>query len=222
MLEKALFCIRTCLAYIVIANGAFLLYRARESRVELDRLRISISNTILKSVGLRYEVTGQLDNDTDLIIANHQSMMDIFLLESYVGSDIRFVGRKGIMDVWPLGLVTDLIGHITIDRDDRRSGVKLLKEVRGKKGKKVVIFPEGTRSINGEIKSFEVGAKMVADKLDLKVQPVVIKSLNQLYNEGRHRSRRGTVYIEILPPIDRQEGWFEATRQTMITTKERD
>jgi 1-acyl-sn-glycerol-3-phosphate acyltransferase len=183
---------------------------------KVNRMRLWISRTVLRSAGLTYDVKGHLEDDTDLIIANHQSMMDIFLLESHVGSDIRFVGRKGIMDVWPVGLVVNAIGHITIDRNDRRSGVKLLKEVKSKKGLKVVIFPEGTRSLTGEIQAFEAGAKIVAEKLGLKVQPIVIKGLSRHYNEGKKLSKKGTVHIEILPPVELTEGWFERSRQEMI------
>ena len=82
----------------------------------------------------------------------------------------------------------------------------MLKEIREKKGKVVVIFPEGTRSLNGEIQAFESGAKMVAEKLGFKVQPIVIKDLSQYYNEGTKHSKRGKVHIEILPPVEINEG----------------
>ncbi len=219
MRDRVVFYLRTFVAYCVIAVGAMLIYLSRNDREKMDRCRIKISRSILKSAALSYAVKGELDRDTDLIIANHQSMMDIFLLESYVGPEIRFVGRKGIMDTWPVGLVTDIIGHITIDRSDRRSGVKLLKAVREKNGKKVVIFPEGTRSFDGEIKPFEPGAKMVAEKLGLKVQPVVIKGLRELYSEGNKHSRKGTVQIEVLPPVDVKVGWFEQSREAMIAVQ---
>jgi 1-acyl-sn-glycerol-3-phosphate acyltransferase len=94
--------------------------------------------------------------------------------------------------------------------------VKLLKEVREKRGKKVVIFPEGTRSITGEIQEFEAGAKMVAEKLALKVQAVVIKDLAQFYNEGKKHSKLGNVHIEVLPPAVIKEGWFDESRMQMI------
>ncbi len=219
MIDKAVFHIRTIMAYAVMVIGAMLIYLNRENISKLDRLRKWISRRVLSSVGLDYKVEGELAPDTNLIIANHQSMMDIFILESYVGADIRFVGRKGIMDSWPVGLVTEIIGHITIDRNDRRSGVKLLKEVRKKEDKKVVIFPEGTRSFDGEIKAFEPGAKMVAEKLGLKVQPIVIKELGRYYNEGRKHSKKGVVHVEVLPPVELKEGWFEASRNAMIAAK---
>lgn len=219
MMDRLVFHLRTFAAYSVIVVGAMLIYLSRNNREKMDECRIQISRSILKSVGLSYTLKGELERDTDLIIANHQSMMDIFLLESFVGPEIRFVGRKGIMDSWPVGLVTDIIGHITIDRNDRRSGVKLLKAVREKRGNKVVIFPEGTRSFNGEIKAFEPGAKIVAEKLGLKVQPVVIKDVREYYNEGTKHSRKGAVHIEILPPVDVKEGWLEQSREEMIAVQ---
>ncbi len=216
MVNFIIFRIRTFFAHLVIAVGSTLVHLNRNNMERVNRLRLWISQMVLRSAGLKYEVKGHLEDDTDLIIANHQSMMDIFLLESHVGSDIRFVGRKGIMDVWPVGLVVNAIGHITIDRNDRRSGVKLLKEVKSKKGLKVVIFPEGTRSLTGEIQTFEAGAKIVAEKLALKVQPIVIKDLSRYYNEGKKLSKKGTVHIEILPPAELKEGWFEQSRRDMI------
>ncbi|WP_345975701.1 lysophospholipid acyltransferase family protein [Sulfurimonas sp. HSL3-7] len=221
MLNLIIFRIRTFFAHLVIAVGSTLVHLNRDNMDRVNRLRLWISRMVLRSAGLKYEVKGYLEDDTDLIIANHQSMMDIFLLESHVGSDIRFVGRKGIMDVWPVGLVVNAIGHITIDRNDRRSGVKLLKEVKAKKGKKVVIFPEGTRSMTGEIQAFEAGAKIVAEKLSLKVQPIVIKDLSRYYNEGKKLSKKGTVHIEILPPVELTEGWFEQSRRDMIAVADK-
>ena len=213
------FRIRTLVAHLAIAIGSTIVDIFKDDKTKTDKWRMWISRNVLRGVALSYELKGHLDEDTDLIIANHQSMVDIFLLESFVGPEIRFVGRKGIMDVWPVGLVVNAVGHITIDRDDRRSGVKLLKEIREKKGKKVVIFPEGTRSLNGEIHPFEMGAKLVAEKLGLKVQPIVIKDLDKYYNEGTKQSQKGTVHIEILPPIEFKEGWLEESRKTMIEAK---
>ncbi|MDA3947251.1 MAG: lysophospholipid acyltransferase family protein [Helicobacteraceae bacterium] len=216
MLDIIIFRFRTFIAYLVIAIGSTMVDIFKHDKSKTDKWRMWISRNVLRGVGLSYDIKGHLDEDTDLIIANHQSMIDIFLLESFVGPEIRFVGRKGIMDVWPVGLVVEAVGHITIDREDKRSGVKLLKEVREKRGKKVVIFPEGTRSITGEIQEFEAGAKMVAEKLALKVQAVVIKDLAQFYNEGKKHSKLGNVHIEVLPPAVIKEGWFDESRMQMI------
>ena len=219
MWDLIVFRICTFFVHLSIAVGSTMVDIFKRDKKKTDAWRMWISRNVLRAAGLSYELKGTLDPDTDLIIANHQSMMDIFLLESFVGPEIRFVGRKGIMDVWPVGLVVDAVGHITIDRDDRRAGVKLLKEVREKKGKVVVIFPEGTRSVDGEIQAFEPGAKMVAEKLGLKVQPVVIKALSDYYNEGTKVSRKGKIHIEILPPVKLEEGWLEKTREAMIKAK---
>lgn len=219
MLDYIIFRIRTFFAHLAIAVGSTIVDIFKNDKNKTDKWRMWISRNVLRSVGLSYELEGHLDEDTDLIIANHQSMIDIFLLESFVGPEIRFVGRKGIMDVWPVGLVVSAVGHITINRNDKRAGVKLLKEIREKKGKKVVIFPEGTRSLDGEIQAFESGAKMVAEKLNLKVQPIVIKDLREFYNEGVKHSKKGKVHIEILPPIEFKEGWLEESRAAMITAK---
>lgn len=221
MLNTLTFRIRTFFAHLFIAIGSTMVDIFKNDNTKTDRWRMWISRNVLRSTALTYKLSGHLDDNTNLIIANHQSMLDIFLLESFVGPQIRFVGRTGIMDVWPVGLVVDAVGHITIDRSDRRAGVKLLREIREKKGKKVVIFPEGTRSLDGEIHTFESGAKMVAEKLGLKVQAVVIKDLEKYYSEGNKHSKKGVVHIEILPAVALEGNWFEESREQMIVAKKK-
>ncbi len=211
-----IFKIRTFFAHLVIAIGSIMVDVFKDDPAKTDKWRLWISRNVLKSVGLKYHVTGKFEKETQLIIANHQSMIDIFLLESIIGADIRFVGRKGIMDVWPVGLVVRAVGHITIDREDKRSGVKMLREVRDKKDKHVIIFPEGTRSSDGEILKFESGAKMVAEKLQLQVQPIVIENMTKLYNETSKISKKGVIHVKILPPLSLEDGWFEKSREAMI------
>lgn len=150
-----------------------------------NKLRRFFSIAIVRNAGATVNLTGVIDDDTDLLIVNHQSMTDIFVLEELIGNDVRFVGRTGIMDKWPISQIVSRVGHITVDQQDRRAIIKLLKDVRGCKGNKVIIFPEGTRSQSGKIENFEVGTKVLVEKLNLKAQPVVIKNILSIYNESK-------------------------------------
>ena len=88
-------------------------------------------------------------------------MTDIFSLEEIIGNDVRFVGRTGIMDKWPVSRIVNRVGHITVDQKDRRAIIKLLKDVKACKGNKIIIFPEGTRSQSGKVeKLLKSGSKI--------------------------------------------------------------
>ncbi|KIM10966.1 MAG: acyl-phosphate glycerol 3-phosphate acyltransferase [Sulfuricurvum sp. PC08-66] len=195
---------------------SILVYLFRKNLTTVDKIRAFFTHKIVQATGATVVVKGTLESDTHLIIANHQSNLDIFVLEDIIGPDVRFVGRKGIMDKWPTSTVVNTVGHITIDLEDKRSIIHLIKEVKAKKGLfPVVIFPEGTRQRTGRIETFEAGSKLVAEKLELKTQPCVIKNLLNVYNEKNKHTQAGIIEVEFLPPVSLTEGWYEATHDAM-------
>jgi 1-acyl-sn-glycerol-3-phosphate acyltransferase len=202
--------------YLTIAAESVALSFCQPHGKRFNRLRNFFSNKIVKNAGATVNVIGCIDDDTDILIANHQSMTDIFVMEKIIGNDVRFVGRTGIMDKWPVSRIVDLVGHITVDQQDKRAIIKLLKDVKNCKGKKVVIFPEGTRSQSGKIEPFEGGSKLVVEKLKLKAQPVVIKNILSIYNESARTAKSGVIEIEVLPAITIEDGWYEKTYQDMV------
>ncbi len=201
--------------YVTIAAQSVALSLCKRHGLIFNRLRRLFTTLIVRSVGARVSLIGTIDADTDILIVNHQSMLDIFALEAVVGNDTRFIGRTGIMDKWPVSRIVDRVGHITVDQKDRRAIIKLLKDVKICQGKKVIIFPEGTRSQSGKIEPFEAGAKLLVEKLKLKAQPVVIKNILDVYNESNKTATSGTIKIEALPVITITGNWYEHTHQAM-------
>ncbi len=209
------FYIKKYLTYLSIFAESVTLSICPQHGALFNCFRRFFSINIVRSTGATVNLTGTIDADTDIIIANHQSMTDIFSLEEIIGNDVRFVGRTGIMDKWPVSRIVDRVGHITVDQSDRRAIIKLIKDVKACKGKKVVIFPEGTRSQSGKIEPFELGTKILVEKLKLKAQPVVIKNILSIYNESSKTACSGVIEIEALPAITIKEGWYEQVYQDM-------
>ncbi len=204
--------------YTTIAAESLALSLFNRNEKWFDRLRLFFSRKLVDHVGAKIRLTGNIDLDTDMLIVNHQSMTDIFVLEALIGNDVRFIGRTGIMDKWPVSNIVNRVGHITVDQNDRRAIIKLLKEVRACKGKKVVIFPEGTRSQTGDITEFEAGAKILVEKLALKAQPMVIKNILEVFNESSKYAKSGIVEIEALPAVNITPGWYEQLHADMNAT----
>lgn len=204
--------------YVTIAAESVALYLCKQHGEVFNKFRRFFSIRIVRSIGAQVNLTGTIDKDTDILIVNHQSMIDIFSLEEVIGNDVRFIGRTGIMDVWPVSRIVDIVGHITVDQKDRRAVIKLLKDVKVCKGKKVVIFPEGTRSRSGKIEPFEAGAKLLVEKLQLKAQPVVIKNVLDIYDESNKTATSGTIEIVALPAVTVEEGWYDEIHQQMSAT----
>jgi 1-acyl-sn-glycerol-3-phosphate acyltransferase len=209
------FTVKKYKVYLTIAAESVALSLCSRHGVLFNKLRRFFSIAIVRNAGASINLTGVIDDDTDILIVNHQTMTDIFVLEELIGNDVRFVGRTGIMDKWPVSRIVSRVGHITVDQSDKRAIIKLLKDVRACKGKKVIIFPEGTRSQSGKIEPFEVGSKVIVEKLNLKAQPVVIKNILSIYNESKCTATTGVIEIEALPAVCVQEGWYEKTQQDM-------
>lgn len=207
--------------YLTIAAESIALYLCPRHGNLFNKLRRFFSIAIVRNAGATVNLTGIIDDDTDILIVNHQTMTDIFVLEEIIGNDVRFVGRTGIMDKWPISRIVNRVGHITVDQKDRRAIIKLLKDVRACKGKKVIIFPEGTRSQSGKIENFEPGTKVLVEKLNLKAQPVVIKNILSIYNESKGTATSGVIEIEALPAVSVQDGWYEQVHQDMKEKFER-
>lgn len=135
--------------------------------------------------GFKLEKVGDFDTSATLIIMNHQSLTDIMCLEAYHPQNICWVAKKQLGSVPFYGYALRGPEMILIDREDKKGLSFLLKSVKEKLEQKrpIVIFPEGTRSRGDEkFLPFKPGAKILAEKFNLKIQPIVLVNTRKLYN----------------------------------------
>lgn len=146
-------------------------------------------------VFLPVRVKGTPDPEAQMFLLNHQSDIDIGIMETITPKDLAWVAKKELFDVPFFGLVVKLPKDIALERESKSSLVKLIKECKDRldHGRVITIFPEGTRTETGKMKPFKAGAKIVADKFALKVQPVVLIATAWHFSNKRKDFRPGTV-----------------------------
>lgn len=111
-----------------------------------------------------------------IIVANHQSCYDIFLMIGFLDCNIRWMMKASLMKIFVLGRASRLCGHIAVDTSTPSKAYKTYENACNTitDGVSLVVFPEGHRSLDGNIGQFRRGAFNIADKLQLPVVPVSI------------------------------------------------
>ena len=110
-----------------------------------------------------------------VIISNHQSILDILLINC-LRFRFKWISKIENKKVPILGWYLRLAGYITVDRGDRESKEEMLERsyMCLKQGTSIMLFPEGTRSVDREIGFFKRGAFQLALKADKPILPVLI------------------------------------------------
>jgi len=117
-----------------------------------------------------------------VIVSNHQSQYDIFVLYGWLGIDFKWVMKQELRKVPALGTACAKIGHIFIDRSKTEAALRSLNDAKSKivNGTSVIFFPEGTRSRNRELGRFKKGAFRMALELGVPILPVTISGTREI------------------------------------------
>lgn len=160
------------------------------------------SQIAFKLIGVSVEIQGAENIPRDehvIFISNHQSMMDIKLSLAYIPTNFSFISKDTIFHIPILGAYMAASGHIPIQRnDDRKAYATLLAAIKKLTEKKsLVVFPEGTRSENGQLAPFKRGISLIILKSGRRVIPMAISGSNQLMPKHRWLANPDKRHIRI-------------------------
>jgi len=157
---------------------------------------------------LRVEGMENLPSGGAVLVANHQSIVDIPMLLSAFPRPVRFLAKRELGEIPLFGKAMAAAGNLFIDREDPRDAVRMLREagMRLRDGRLVVVFPEGTRSGDGSIGEFRPGAFYLAQKSGAPVVPVYLDGGYRAIPKGGVRVRPAGLLVRVLPPLSPGEG----------------
>ncbi len=179
------------------------------------------NRTMMALMFAKIEKVGEPDPKADLYLLNHQGIVDIITMEALLPINMNWVAKRELFEVPWFGKLLHNADMIAIDRSDKRGLIKLLKDVKRsieESDRPVALFPEGTRAKGQKLLPFKEGARFIAEKLNLVVQPVVIVGSKRVVNEHEKRSIGGDVKVIFLPSIDTSKApkdWYEKLRIQM-------
>ncbi len=181
----------------------------------------TLNRFILLLLGAKLNTVGERDTKANLFLFNHQGIIDIIAMEAVENIHMGWVAKKELFDTPWFGLLLKKGEMISVDRQNKAGLLKLVKDVDhlvNQKHRSFAIFPEGTRAKGQELLSFKAGTKFIAEKLKLRVQPIVITGSKQLLNEHNRTAHNATVNIIYLDAFDADtasETWYQDLRETM-------
>jgi 1-acyl-sn-glycerol-3-phosphate acyltransferase len=144
--------------------------------------------------------------------ANHLSYMDPPVILSCWPARLRFVAKRSLFSIPFLGWGMRRGGHLAIDRERPRVAARDLETIRRQFGGSgtgghtrqgsLFVFPEGGRSVDGELQPFLSGAFRLAVELQMPVVPVAVWGTREVLQPGSIHVRAGEVQITIGEPIE--------------------
>ncbi|MBI4957545.1 MAG: 1-acyl-sn-glycerol-3-phosphate acyltransferase [Myxococcales bacterium] len=161
------------------------------------------SESSLTGLGIRVEPSGLEHVPAHggfVYAANHQSQLDILVLGAALPGDFKWAAKRQLMHVPFLGWHLRLAGHVPVDRQSgpaaaARTTAAFERTLR--QGKPLLVFPEGTRSADGELRPFKNGGFVAAVRAGAPIVPVVVDGTFDLMPKGAvdAASSRSTVRV---------------------------
>ncbi|WP_223155400.1 lysophospholipid acyltransferase family protein [Campylobacter concisus] len=167
--------------------------------------------------GYKLEVIGNFSDEANILLINHQSMLDIIVIEELHPKNVCWIAKAQIGKIPIIGKILSLPKMIAVERENKHSLIKLLSEAKDRveNGRVLAIFPEGTRSQTNKLLPFKGGAKLLVEKLNLKVQPIVIVGSDAM-KVKEFSFKKADIKLFCLDLVDTsKENWLEATRESM-------
>ena len=154
----------------------------------------------------------QLDlNNPSIIITNHTSFLDI-LMVLLVHPKIIIVVKDWVYKSFLFGPLVRYAGFVYIGKGPEEN-LNMIKD-RIKEGYSVLIFPEGSRSNNDEIRRFHKGAFFLAKELNLDITPLLIHGASYVLPKTEYFVRKGHINMKFLPRIKAEDlTWGETFGQ---------
>ncbi|MPL95261.1 1-acyl-sn-glycerol-3-phosphate acyltransferase [bioreactor metagenome] len=145
--------------------------------------------TIHNALGMNVTIKGKenIPNVPCCYIGNHTSILDIPILIDSVGKCMGFVAKKEMVKAPVLGYWMSKYNCVPLDRENAREAIKVIKKGSEniKKGYSMAIFPEGTRSKNGELMEFKKGSLKLATMAKAPIVPVTIDGAYRAFEIDR-------------------------------------
>lgn len=178
------------------------------------------ANFMIRLNRMKVEVSGleNIDQDQKYIFAsNHQSVMDIIVLAAVIPIPFVFAVKGSLFKVPLFGRYMKKAGFLSLDRKDPRKDLKNIDAFLKKNTVSLLVYPEGTRSVDGKLKPFKSGVAKFAKTTKLPTLPITVQGTIDSMRSGDKRFRPAKVKVFFGEPLP----WPNDKKQYLTMLKEK-
>ena len=201
--------------YVMIYGGLVLLVgkvlrkkRGEEAAKEFISREVGkFGRNVFRTLFCKVQVKG-IENVPErgpmVIVCNHQSVLDIPLVPGYIYDRIAFIAKKEISKIPVVRGFVKALDGVFIARGDRTQTASTLRKLITvlREGGTIMLFPEGTRSEDGNLLPFKEGSFMLPYRTNTVVLPVAIDGTGRLMKKKQLFVRPGKVCVNIMEPLE--------------------
>ena len=167
----------------------------------------------VRAVGVRVRVKGRerIPPGVCLFVANHTSAADAPAVVGAIPRRIAVLLKESLFQ-WPIvGQAFLLARFIPVNRSERDAAIVSVEKAATalKAGQSFLIYPEGTRSLDGRLQEFKKGAVVMAIKAGVPIVPVACSGAHRVMEKHSLVIHPGEIVVEFLEPIDASKYSFE-------------
>jgi len=163
-----------------------------------------LSKGIFWCFNIKRSIIGEFpQNGPYILMHNHSSFLDLFLMPTIIDGKYTGIVAKKIFSIPLIGSILKRINAIPIKRSDIKSAKAsiTIAETFIKQGFHIAIFPEGTRTITGQLNPFKKGGFHMAINTQTQILPIIVQGLYSIKPKNRWTIHPGEVKIIIKEPI---------------------
>lgn len=195
-------------AALILYSAAVMLLVLRGAQPErIHSLYVRYARLCTRFAGTKLEIHGLANIEPSqpyVVVLNHESALDpVYITLALSDLVVRFVAKAQTMAIPVLGHALRRTGNVSVVRTDTAYDVKELQRAMARRHPRVsfLFCAEGTRSRDGALHAFKMGAFATALDYHLPILPCAIAGNYAIWPKGTVRLRRGIVVIEVGAPI---------------------
>jgi 1-acyl-sn-glycerol-3-phosphate acyltransferase len=189
----------------------------------LYRVAMWITNAGVRAAGIKIEMSG-LENipagRSCIFMCNHVSNLDPPVVLPLLPGRSSVLLKQELMSIPILGKAMRLAKFVPVARGSRRDAAQASVEAAAealRSGLHILVYPEGTRSLNGRLSTFKKGPFFLAQETQAPIIPIALAGTQRMMHKGSNAIVPGVARIQVLPAIEPSE--YESREELMAAVR---